>query len=152
MHSHRALILRFVSYEVMFSISRLVQVMKGLVIGRLQDSEDSYFYFKSRHSLNVLIARDSLQPLELKISTHSSGSLGLSPVSPHTWSHPFTPTQVTPFLCLWWLFYSPSRWVQASLLGLSLLFSFLWLISTLEWVYTMHVLLGLGYLTQDDLF
>lgn len=99
-----------------------------------------FFFFKSRHSLNILIARHFPQPLELQISIHSLDSLGLCRVSSHTCPCPSiplplpSPTQFPSPLCFPWLFYSSSKWVQASLFGPSLLFSFLWLISTYDWV------------------
>ena len=38
------------------------------------------------------------------------------------------------------------------MVGILVILYFLWLISTYYWVHTMHILLGLSYLTQDDIF
>jgi len=107
-------------------------------------------------------------PLQLYISTHSSGPLGFSPV-PAPLPDPVlttillpSPTQVPLSLCLPWLFCPmglkhphldlPSCWTSYSLWVVPWIFCTFWLIFTYHWVHAIHGLLGLGYLTQDDIF
>jgi hypothetical protein len=47
-------------------------------------------------------------------------------------------------------FYLPSCLGSLVLWSVAWISFILWLISTYKWVHTMHILLGLGYLTQDD--
>jgi hypothetical protein len=80
--------------------------------------------------------------------------LPLSPRHPHSQTVPLS-----------WLFYSSIQvrfkhlplglplWLGSlSLWYISWVSCNLWLISPYQWVHTMHVLLGLDYLTQDDIF
>jgi hypothetical protein len=111
------------------------------------------------------------QSLRLHISIHSAVPQGFSSRFPHTWSGfpfsiflPLTPRSLTTSAsCDYFLL--PPKWNWNNLtwdLGLLTLLSsvdyilgilyFFSLISTCWWVHSMHVLWGLGYLTQGAIF
>jgi hypothetical protein len=75
------------------------------------------------------------------------------------------PTQFPASICLLWLFHTPfllrfkhlrldlpSCLAPLGLWSVAWVSCTSWVVSTYQWVHTMQVLLGLGYLTQDDIF
>ena len=85
-------------------------------------------------------------------------------MNPHYPLHPLCHA-VPPFICTLWPFHSyfqvklkhprlcPSSCpASLSLLTVAWTSWILWLLSTFKWIHKIYIILGLGYITQDDIF